>query len=542
MNAAGRSVIEGRIRRLRLAAVLMGLFFLSAALSYLVLARQDAESLALEKVRLQARLLEAQTGSLFDTASLSMTAVAEGLRQRGDANAVSLGRLLAEAAAGRPVVRSLSVLDTEGRVLASTNADSVDRRIDLQRFGGWPPGEEERFAGLFQGRDLADLARADAPVPNRRATGLLLLRPVRHQAGGLLLVAVLNPDSFSTQYALLLDDDADRAVLASYEGQVLVAGAQVSLAPGASARALAPFQRYLPRQEHGAYKGTGADGSPSLTAFRVVRRLPLVVLSEQPYEQVNEALAPQVRWAALAVLLGWAFAAVMAVQVTRTLRAEQMVRQRIDEAHAEVARAEERWKTALEGAALSVWDIDLATGQAVVSPRMMAMLGYARDAFAWSMAAWEALVHEADRPLMREAVQAHLQGRKTAFEAELRLRCADGQWRWSLWRGRVTHRDADGQPRRFAGTAMDIQDRKLAESALRGIQARQSAILDSALDAIVTADAAGRVLDFNAAAERMFGCSADLARGQPLEALILAPRGPRGAPPGPRQVPGHRRE
>ncbi|MEO0950431.1 MAG: PAS domain S-box protein, partial [Pseudomonadota bacterium] len=46
------------------------------------------------------------------------------------------------------------------------------------------------------------------------------------------------------------------------------------------------------------------------------------------------------------------------------------------------------------------------------------------------------------------------------------------------------------------------------------------AVLDSALDAIITMDARGRVLTYNPAAERMFGYTADEILGQPLQRLM----------------------
>jgi PAS domain S-box-containing protein len=49
------------------------------------------------------------------------------------------------------------------------------------------------------------------------------------------------------------------------------------------------------------------------------------------------------------------------------------------------------------------------------------------------------------------------------------------------------------------------------------------AILDSALDCIITMDADGRVREFNPAAERLFGYSRDEALGQELAELIIPP-------------------
>ncbi|MBJ7331289.1 MAG: EAL domain-containing protein [Solirubrobacteraceae bacterium] len=64
------------------------------------------------------------------------------------------------------------------------------------------------------------------------------------------------------------------------------------------------------------------------------------------------------------------------------------------------------------------------------------------------------------------------------------------------------------------------RERAVAEQALRDSEARKSAMLDSALDGIVTVDHGGRIVDFNAAAQEMFGLSLELAVGRPLEKLV----------------------
>jgi two-component system CheB/CheR fusion protein len=60
-----------------------------------------------------------------------------------------------------------------------------------------------------------------------------------------------------------------------------------------------------------------------------------------------------------------------------------------------------------------------------------------------------------------------------------------------------------------------------SEAWLRGLN---RAILDSALDCIITMDASGRVVEFNPAAERVFGFSREEAVGQELAELIIPVR------------------
>ena len=68
---------------------------------------------------------------------------------------------------------------------------------------------------------------------------------------------------------------------------------------------------------------------------------------------------------------------------------------------------------------------------------------------------------------------------------------------------------------------LDILKRKEIEDALRESEARKTAVLQSALDCIVTIDQSGRILDFNPAAERTFGYSSAAAIGKELAELMI---------------------
>ncbi len=76
------------------------------------------------------------------------------------------------------------------------------------------------------------------------------------------------------------------------------------------------------------------------------------------------------------------------------------------------------------------------------------------------------------------------------------------------------------QPGRFAVVFFDITARKRAEVALRESQQRQEGLIQSAMDAIIAVDASQRIVLFNPAAERMFGCPAGEALGDSLDRFI----------------------
>jgi PAS domain S-box-containing protein len=67
----------------------------------------------------------------------------------------------------------------------------------------------------------------------------------------------------------------------------------------------------------------------------------------------------------------------------------------------------------------------------------------------------------------------------------------------------------------------DVTEDRAAENALSASEARKAAILESALDAIISCDASGHVVEFNPAAERMFGYSREEVVKRELGELIV---------------------
>ncbi|QDV36879.1 Sensor protein FixL [Tautonia plasticadhaerens] len=84
-------------------------------------------------------------------------------------------------------------------------------------------------------------------------------------------------------------------------------------------------------------------------------------------------------------------------------------------------------------------------------------------------------------------------------------------------------KDAAGRLRGVVLVFRDATERRAAERALRASEARNSAILLTALDAIVTIDHEGKVVDWNPAAEATFGYRRAASLGRELAGLIVPP-------------------
>jgi diguanylate cyclase (GGDEF)-like protein/PAS domain S-box-containing protein len=122
----------------------------------------------------------------------------------------------------------------------------------------------------------------------------------------------------------------------------------------------------------------------------------------------------------------------------------------------------ERYALAVRAANDGIWDWDLQLDRIYLSPRWYAILGQPEEARDEHPSAWFDHVAPDDLAHLRNAIDAHLEGRTPHLECEHRMRHADGGWRWVMTRG-VATRDVDGSPVRMAGSLSDMTDRRVAQ-------------------------------------------------------------------------------
>ena len=111
---------------------------------------------------------------------------------------------------------------------------------------------------------------------------------------------------------------------------------------------------------------------------------------------------------------------------------------------------------------------------------------------------------------------------ETVLNHETSLVAADGSIRLVIMSANVLSREGRFvYARCFTRDVTDIHQarRRLADTA-----ARYRATLDAALDAILTMDSSGQLVDMNSAAEQIFGYSRKQALKRPLAELIIPPR------------------
>lgn len=174
-------------------------------------------------------------------------------------------------------------------------------------------------------------------------------------------------------------------------------------------------------------------------------------------------------WATLAgggSLTGLLAALILSIASTRkrALHLAAQLTEAIKAREAQLEESEFRWRFAIEGSGLGLWDWDLESGAVFYSTRWKAMLDCGEEDIGATVDEWQNRLHPDDRTRVMVALRACLDGDAPVYSDEHRLRRNDGGWKWVMERGIVVSRGANGQPLRMIGTTKDISGRKALEA------------------------------------------------------------------------------
>jgi PAS domain S-box-containing protein len=217
---------------------------------------------------------------------------------------------------------------------------------------------------------------------------------------------------------------------------------------------------------------------------------------------------------------GWYIISGIALILAQTLLilALGWQRARARKAEAELGVSYDRLRMAVDAGRFVGWDLNTKSGHNRWFGDLQNMLGIPSQNYSAQLGEFSSRIHPDDRDRVSKLIDDARQSAQ-AYVAEFRLRRTDGTVRWVNARGKFYYA-GDGAPQRMLGLAADITDRKVAEQKLRESEDRLAGIVGSAMDAIIAVDAERRILLFNAAAEKMFGCTKDEAIGTVIDRFI----------------------
>jgi PAS domain S-box-containing protein len=178
----------------------------------------------------------------------------------------------------------------------------------------------------------------------------------------------------------------------------------------------------------------------------------------------------------------------------------------------------ERLRSAMESGKAVGWEWNLKSGRDFWFGDLKTMFGIGADMHVGRPEDFHRYVHPEDRKLVSDAV-ADAKINHGPYATEFRVIWPDGTQRWVAAGGRFYY-SRNNEPERMLGMAVDITGRKQLEAELHESQERMAGIVASAMDAIIAIDEAQRIVLFNAAAEKMFGCPAQDVIGSHIERFI----------------------
>ncbi|MBV8094822.1 MAG: PAS domain S-box protein, partial [Acetobacteraceae bacterium] len=191
-------------------------------------------------------------------------------------------------------------------------------------------------------------------------------------------------------------------------------------------------------------------------------------------------------------------------------------RRRLDEA---LRENRSRLRAALAASRTGTFRWDIRTSALEWDTNLDRLFGLPPGRTARSIGNFLELIHPDDRPAVQVEIERSAQ-QSADFAYDFRVIWPDGSIHWLSDKGRVFC-DKAGRALYMTGACTDITDRKQAEAALRESELLKSAILESALDCIITIDAGSRIIEYNPAAERTFGYPRDAVMGREMPELII---------------------
>ena len=462
-------------------------------------ARRDAFQGHTRQAIDQATNLELHLTQSIQTLEPLASGIEPALVEFSTAQTDALNQRLSETIRPFSFLRSLSILNGQGTVVASSNRRNLGRQIPTATF--YPtadPGSEILRAGtVWRGRDLADASPLNQNL-TEEVDGpyfIPLLKALGGVTSGWQMVATLNADYFTTQFSQLLPIKEGNVQLLRRDGRVLISSDPRDV-PGQT-QGNPDIISPLDKQSTGQL-GTGMlNGKPVLTAYRASPRFPFVMAVHHRHEAILadwKAELGKLFLTLMPVLVGLSMAAIMlwklqlrvSSQLVQTLHQnEEMLAAKVAERTQQLQAKTEALEIAVEKQNALMASLDNLPTPIFIKDEDGIYLecnkafaeykGWSRQQIIgrtiYELSPLDFAAHHdaADKQLLAD-------GGKQVFEAE--VVCADGQRKDFVFH-KAVFQDEDGVTRGLAGAMFDISDlnevkRQLAETAAQAQQASEA--------------------------------------------------------------------
>lgn len=195
---------------------------------------------------------------------------------------------------------------------------------------------------------------------------------------------------------------------------------------------------------------------------------------------------------------------------------EEQIRSALDA----LKTSEDRYKLAIEGLSVGIWDWKIPKGELFWSDRgrkIMHIEGEINNIYTM----WEERLHPEDKEATLKMLFGHL-NQRIPYDVEYRLLRDDGHYVWIHAKGKAVW-NKDGKPLRMVGSIEDITWRKESESRTKDEASRLQAVMNTVLDGLITINSRGIIQSFNPSSSRIFGYKPEEVIGKNVKMLMPEP-------------------
>ncbi len=187
----------------------------------------------------------------------------------------------------------------------------------------------------------------------------------------------------------------------------------------------------------------------------------------------------------------------------------------------DLREAEHRMSLALSTSGIGVFDIDLGTGQSVVSDSWVELMCLNRETMADNpQDEFFARVHPDDVAPILESHQRCIDGVEERAECEYRVQTTPGEWRWFKSSTSVAGVDENGVPNRLIGSQIDFTELHVANERLRTSRHQFKEVLENSPVPLAMLDEDGFFVRVNQALTKLAGYSEKDLVGRNFQTLI----------------------
>ena len=385
-----------------------------------------------------------------------------------------------------PFLRSMSLLDEQSRIYASSNPANVGIAISTRRYLPPVAGAQDilRIGHPWAGRDFADgrASSAESPVEAEAQYFIPVTRTLKVGDRVLTLLFALNPDYFINHVAQKLESGEGSVEVLLYDGTLLM-----DTDPSTNIGAVHEFleqEMQLAEIESGKFEEMFGNGQHELTSYRASRLYPFVIVTH-----LHRSFALRQWQTESRTILGVVIPALLLTLLLATAfyrRQQQIIAQR-----AEAERLQRINATVFDSSSESILITDLNADIISVNQAFTRITGYRPDE----------VIGRNPRLLAsgNQTTEFYVQMWKTLlhdgiWHGELVNRHKNGEL-YDIHMSITASRDRMGRLQHYIGVATDITERKQAERALRRESEKNMALLRNASDGIHILDSDGNIIE-----------------------------------------------